>query len=53
MEFAAGSVVETVVTLVAAAMMTVAGLAMIEDLVPATAGAATLAACPASSGPAG
>ena len=45
--------VETVVTLVAAGMMTVAGLAMVDDLVPATAGAATLAACSASPGPAG
>jgi hypothetical protein len=42
---ASGSVVEAVVTLAAAAMMTFAALAMFEDGVAADAHATTVAAC--------
>jgi hypothetical protein len=47
------SLVETVVTLSAAALMTIAGLVMFDDTVPSTAGAATVAARAPASGPAG
>ncbi|HSU45066.1 MAG TPA: hypothetical protein VLN42_12675 [Casimicrobiaceae bacterium] len=51
-ELASASAVETVVTLAAAAMMTFAGLAMLEDVVTAQGTAPTLvthaAAAPAS-----
>jgi len=52
-QLAASSVVETVVTLAAAAMMTLAGFAMVDDAVPSTAVAAALAAHAATPRPAG
>lgn len=52
-ELASGSLVETVVTLAAAALMTLAGLAMIEDLVPVDVAAAAVAARAGVPGPAG
>ena len=52
-QLAAASVVETVVTLAAAAMMTLAGFAMFDDAVPSTDVAAALAARAATSRPAG
>jgi hypothetical protein len=52
-EFASGSLVESIVTLAAAALMTIAGLAMVQDLVPVHADAATIAACTSVPAPAG
>jgi hypothetical protein len=46
---ASGSLVETVVTLAAAALMTFAGLVMVEDIVTANAGASVAARLSAAS----
>ena len=45
-----GSAVESVVTLAAAAMMTLAAFAMTDDVVPSNGGPATIAACKAGPG---
>jgi hypothetical protein len=52
-QLTAGSAVESIVTLAAAAMMTLAAFATIDDVVPSNAAAATLAACKAGPGPTG
>lgn len=50
MQLTTGSAIESVVTLAAAAMMTLAAFAMVDDVVPSNAGPATLAACRAGPG---
>ena len=50
MQLTTGSAVESVVTLAAAAMMTLAAFAMVDDVVPSNGGPATLAACRAGPG---
>ena len=52
-QLASGSMIEAAVTLAAAALMTVAGFAMVDDVVPANARAQALAACTATAGPTG
>lgn len=48
-----GLAVESVVTLTAAAMMTLAAFAMADDVVPSNGGPATIAACKAGPGASG